>query len=210
MRPFFFCDPLLPGPEDHQLDCGRRLNGPKKPNPENMTDYDRYCELYAQYVICRQPFWRKPDQLVDSTKKQQLDDLDQIIQKLSNCNYVHSFGGAKTRIVALYDYQTKGNMDVVHDISSSRNWMFPTPGGSRTEKAKVTTTYFDQDPAENYVPERGIITGEDGTRVFQADDEVEPHKRYKKAAHEVCLSIGKHPDTATQYASLLWASVKGQ
>lgn len=243
----FFCDPLLPGPEDYALDCGRRLNGPKKPNPENQKDYNDYCVLYRVYVHHRFPFFRKPnwiphaasgrvegweqnlqqvlesvgfdttdskytDMLARRTVVQQeyralFSDLVEAIENLSNCNYVHSFGG-RARLVALYDYQSHGGMDVVHDITDDRRWMFPTPGNgpSSVMQAQVTTRYFDQLSSENYVPERGIITGPDPhSRVWLSEKEPRP-----MMSHELCLSISKHPNTAAWYSSLLWAAVRGQ
>lgn len=238
----YYCDPLLPAPEDHALDCGRRLNGPKKTNPENQSDYDRYCKLYRKYVSKREPFWRKPEWIpdpgtgrvegwerrleavklaaIDTTTAPAMEAqrsavqaqyktafaaMVKAIEKLSNCNYVHNFGG-KSRIVALYDYQSHGGMDVVHDISGSgANWMFPTPGGRQVMEAKLTTSYFDQ-----YVPERGAIEGSDPhSRVWLAEKEPLPYKQYGQA-HELCLSIGKHPNTAAWYSALLWAAVRGQ
>ena len=148
MRPAAFQDPLLPGPQDQALDCNRRLNGPKGVDAATQADYDEYCTLYAEYIKCRQPFWRKPEwipepqtnrlvgwerllaeklilvggnsqdreyqtMLARTAAKQveyraHFDELVQVIEVLSNCNYVHSScGGARTRIVALYDYQSQ-------------------------------------------------------------------------------------------------------
>lgn len=236
-----FCDPLLPVPGDHSLDGGRRLNGRKKTNPENQSDYDEYCNLYRDYVNKRAPFWRKPEWIpnpgtgrvegweqrlqqvkqgddttlatameanraaVQAEYRVAFAELVQAIETLSNCNYVHNFGGKATRIVALYDYQSHGGMDVVHDINSSSNWMFPTPGGHQVMEAQVTTRYFDQ-----YVPERGEIVGPDPhSRVWLADREPLPYK-HSGQAHELCLSINKHPNTAAWYSALLWAAVRGQ
>lgn len=239
-----YCDPLLPGPEDHATDCGRRLNGPKKTNPENQADYDEYCRLYRDYVSKRAPFWRKPEWIphaasgrvegweqllqmvlksvgpndvkytdmvnrrpaIEKQYRDMFDSLGEAIDRLAACNYVHNFGGPRTRLVALYDYQSHGGMDVVHDISNDGRWMFPTPGGPQVMQAQVTTRYFDNVPGETYVPERHEITGPDPqATVWLSHKEPAP-----KGAHELCLSISKHPDTTTWYTSLLWAAVRGQ
>lgn len=201
----FSCNPLLPAPEDHELDCDRRLNGPKGyTNVETIADYNEYCTLYRDYVGKREPFFRK-QQLTG--KEAELVVLREAIDKLANCNYVHNFG-SKTRVIALYEYPMD---DVVHDITDDRQWMFPTPGSNSgtVASAQVTTRYFES-AEENYVPERGVITGPDPqSRVWLSEQEEPPHKRYGQA-QEMCLSISKHPDTAVWYSSLLWAAVKGQ
>lgn len=223
---------LLPGPDDYASACGRRLNGPKATDPQTQADYDEYCKLYRDFVNKRAPFFRKPEWIphpatgrvegweklvlndplyaasmqhirgdIQNEYRNLFQDLVAAIEKLSNCNYVHSWG-RKTRIIALYDYQNSGGMDVVHDISNARNWMFPVCGVQ-------TTTYFDT-PGEGYVPETAEIKGPDPVPVvFRAEYEPSPLQHYG-IPREMCLSISKHPDTVFEYSALLWSTIKGQ
>ena len=132
-------------------------------------------------------------------------ELEQAIEELSDCHYVHNFGGPEhTRSVWLYDYDTVGtNTDAVQDVTFARR-MLPTPGGPEVANVLLQTQYFDDDGV-NYVPERGLITGDDEAGVSQGVEP--PAKRGRGEAYELCMSISKHPDTAQKYASLLWAAV---
>lgn len=130
--------------------------------------------------------------------------LGNVIEQLADCDYVHNFSN-KSRVVALYDYPGQGG--VAHDISGAK-WMFPVPGGQQVKQAQLSTTYFGSG-AENYVPEQGFISGPDPCRVWLAEKEELPHKQLGQA-EELCLSIGRHPDTVIQYRNLLWIAVRGQ
>lgn len=140
---------------------------------------------------------------IEAQYKALFQDLVAIIDTLANCNYVHNHS-SMSRVVALYDYAGQGG--VAHDISGSNaRWRFPTPGGPQVKRAQLTTTYFGSS-GENYVPEQGIVSGPDPCRVWLAEKESLPQGQ----AEELCLSIGRHPNTVTHYSSLLWAAVRGQ
>lgn len=140
-------------------------------------------------------------------------ELGDAIDKLADCNYVHSFGGPTyTRTVWLYDYASTGGggggggLDEVHDVTCAPNRMLPTPGGPEVAHVELQTAYFT-DTGVNYVPERRQVTGPDGAGVTVGVEP--PAKRGRGQAANLCITISKHPATAARYASLLWAAVNG-
>lgn len=123
-------DPRLPAPDSQQAQYAgqphvRRLNGPKR-NTTVDADYRIYHELYTRYLDQRRLFLNKPAAIqqvqVDPFYRAQWADLGATIQELAECDYVHDFGGSKTRIL-----DTAAKVDVTVKGVPLNAWTSPVP-----------------------------------------------------------------------------------
>lgn len=192
-------DPLLPAPDSQNpLYAGqnqvRRLNGPKG-NTSVDQDYAEYRTLYALYLDQRIPFRNNNpraislvDGVVDPTYQAMWNALDNTIEQLAQCNYVHDFGGSYTRI-----------LDTAHgvDVTAPRGGGMPLKGWGTVEYDTQARQY---DTEKQETRNAGTLLQTFESHYASVD---------RPIPDGGTLVIVKNPATTQRYKSMLWAAVRG-